>query len=90
MPAMLEQMVSSGHDHRSQLGWGASLKSHWEPDVPINGFEQENAHPRYQDALAAVRSGGFDATFVGLTQDQADLACRRLQARAIQCFTMGP
>lgn len=36
------------------------------------------------------RSGGFDATFVGLTQDQADLACRRLQARAIQCFTMGP
>ena len=36
------------------------------------------------------RSGGFDATFVGLTQDEADLACRRLQARAIQCFTMGP
>lgn len=34
--------------------------------------------------------GGFDATFVGLTQDQADLACRRLQARAMQCFTMGP
>jgi D-alanyl-D-alanine carboxypeptidase len=27
---------------------------------------------------------------VGLTQDQADLACRRLQARAVQCFTMGP
>lgn len=61
MPAMLEQLVSQGHDHRSQLGWGASLKSHWEPDVPINGFEQENAHPRYQDALAAVRSGEFDA-----------------------------
>lgn len=36
------------------------------------------------------QGGGFDATFVGLTQDQADLACRRLQARAIQCFTMGP
>jgi D-alanyl-D-alanine carboxypeptidase len=36
------------------------------------------------------RGGGFDATFVGLTQDQADLACRRLQARAVQCFTMGP
>ena len=36
------------------------------------------------------RGGGFDATFVGLTQDEADLACRRLQARAIQCFTMGP
>ena len=36
------------------------------------------------------QGGGFDATFVGLTQEQADLACRRLQARAIQCFTMGP
>jgi D-alanyl-D-alanine carboxypeptidase len=35
------------------------------------------------------RSGGYDANFMGLTQDQADLACRRLQARAIQCFTIG-
>lgn len=61
MPAMLEQLVGTGHDHRSQLGWGATLKSHWEPDVPINGFEQENAHPRYQDAMQAVKSGQFDA-----------------------------
>ena len=36
------------------------------------------------------RGGGFEATFAGLTQDDADLACRRLQARAVQCFTMGP
>lgn len=36
------------------------------------------------------RGGGFDANFMGLTQDQADLACRRLQARAIQCFAIGP
>jgi len=44
------------------------------------------------DGLRKVvqRSGGFDANVMGLTQDQADLACRRLQARAIQCFTMGP
>lgn len=61
MPAMLEQLAGPGHDHRSQLGWGAPLKSHWEPDVPINGFEQENAHPRYQDATEAVKSGRFDA-----------------------------
>ena len=61
MPAMLEQLAGAGHDHRSQLGWGATLKSHWEPDMPINGFEQENAHPRYQNALEAIRSGSFDA-----------------------------
>jgi len=61
MPAMLEQLAGAGHDHRSQLGWGATLKSHWEPEVPINGFEQENAHHRYQDATAAVKSGEFHA-----------------------------
>lgn len=44
------------------------------------------------DGLRKVveRGGEYDANFIGLTQDQADLACRRLQARAIQCFTMGP
>lgn len=61
MPAMLEQLAGAGHDHRSQLGWGATLKSHWEPNVPVNGFEQENAHRRYQDAREAVTSGRFDA-----------------------------
>jgi hypothetical protein len=60
MPAMLEQLAGPGHDHRSQLGWGTTLKSHWEPDVPINGFEQMNAHPKYEDALSAVRGGKFD------------------------------
>lgn len=44
------------------------------------------------DSLRKIvqRSGGFDANFMGLSQEQADLACRRLQARAIHCFTMGP
>lgn len=60
MPAMLEQLAGAGHDHRSQLGWGATLKSHWEPDVPINGFERENAHPRFEDARQAMKSANFD------------------------------
>jgi len=34
-------------------------------------------------------SGGYEATFVGLTRDQADLACRRFQARGTTCFMMG-
>ncbi len=44
------------------------------------------------DGLRKVvhRGGAFDANFMGLSQDQADLACRRLQARAVQCFTIGP
>lgn len=61
MPAMLEQLAGNGHGHRSQLGWGTSLKAHWEPDEPINGFERENDHPRYEDAHTAVKSGRFNA-----------------------------
>lgn len=36
------------------------------------------------------RSGRFDAEFAGLTQDQADLACRRIQARNRTCITIAP
>ncbi|QCO56341.1 D-alanyl-D-alanine carboxypeptidase [Pseudorhodobacter turbinis] len=45
-----------------------------------------------RDGLRKVieRRGGYDANFMGLSRDQADLACRRLQARAVQCFTIGP
>lgn len=35
-------------------------------------------------------SRGFDATFVGMTRETADLACRRLQARNVTCFMIGP
>ncbi|WP_349291201.1 D-alanyl-D-alanine carboxypeptidase family protein [Loktanella sp. SALINAS62] len=35
------------------------------------------------------RSGGFDANFMGLTREGADLACRRLQARNQTCFMLG-
>ena len=35
------------------------------------------------------RAGGFDANFMGLTRDGADLACRRLQARGTTCFMLG-
>jgi len=35
------------------------------------------------------RSGGFDANFMGLTREGADLACRRLQASGTTCFMIG-
>ena len=84
------------------LSVSTSGDRHWGVNVGRFGssFDAERALLRTQLAESATlngslrkvmpRSGGFDATFVGLTQDQADLACRRLQARAIQCFTMGP
>ena len=61
MPAMLTQLAGEGHSYESQLGWGARMKAHWEPDVPVKGAEAENAHPRYRDAREAVASGDYDA-----------------------------
>ncbi len=61
MPAFLQQLAGGDHDYRSQLGWGATLKSHWDPDVEINGFEFENQHNKYQDVHEAIVSGELDA-----------------------------
>ena len=36
------------------------------------------------------RPQGYDANFLGMTREGADLACRRLVARNIQCFMVGP
>ncbi|MEP3442215.1 MAG: D-alanyl-D-alanine carboxypeptidase family protein [Sulfitobacter sp.] len=33
---------------------------------------------------------GFDANFLGMTRETADLACRRLQARSVSCIMIGP
>ncbi len=64
MPTMLSQLaeagVGAGHSYNSQLGWGTSLKAHWDPDTPINGFAESNTHPEYRDAHEAVASGDYD------------------------------
>ncbi len=61
IPAMLSQLAGDGHGYDSQLGWGTSLKEHWEPDLVINGFDAENDHPRYRPAREAIGSGEYDA-----------------------------
>jgi hypothetical protein len=61
MPAMLAQLAPEGHAYESQLGWGTSLKEHWRGGDAINGFDVENAHPRYRDAKEAITSGEYDA-----------------------------
>lgn len=33
---------------------------------------------------------GFDANFLGMSRETADLACRRLKARNVSCFMIGP
>ncbi|MEM7521573.1 MAG: D-alanyl-D-alanine carboxypeptidase, partial [Pseudomonadota bacterium] len=36
------------------------------------------------------RPQGFDANFLGMTRESADVACRRLAARNVSCFMIGP
>ena len=72
MPAMLAQLAGDGHGYHSQLGWGTSLRDHWEPDVPINGFVQENDHNKYRDAKQAIASGSYDAVVLTEMVEIAD------------------
>ncbi len=64
MPAMLAQLADEDHSYESQLGWGTPIKAHWDPNEKINGFEQENDHPRYRDAHEAVSSGEYDTLII--------------------------
>lgn len=61
MPAMLAQLAPAGHAYESQLGWGAPLRAHFEPDLAVPGFEAENAHARFRPAREAIASGDYDA-----------------------------
>jgi D-alanyl-D-alanine carboxypeptidase len=46
----------------------------------------------FDEALRNVvnRSGGFEAQFAGMSEDQAARACARLMSRNITCTTYGP
>src|SRR6056297_1483282 len=61
MPVMLAQLAGDGHVFHSQLGWGAFLRQHWEPDVPVNGFAKANFHPQHRDPREALATGEYDA-----------------------------
>lgn len=79
----------------------ASGGRHWGINVGRYGSENEAERVLIQVALNEMatlenglrrvlqRSGGFDANFMGLTREEADLACRRLQARGTTCFMIG-
>jgi len=72
MPAMLAQLAPEGHDHASQLGWGAPLRAHWYPDVEVNGFYTENDHPKFKPARAAIGSADYDAVVLTEMVELAD------------------
>ncbi|WP_232825032.1 hypothetical protein [Primorskyibacter marinus] len=72
MPVMLAQLAEDGHSFNSQLGWGANLREHWEPDIPVKGFEQENTHAQFRDPHEALASGEYDVVVLTETVEIRD------------------
>ncbi len=88
-PEIVTRMSTSGGHH-----WGINVgrySSHYEAErVLLKTALVELA--TLGEALRKVgrSSQGFDANFVGLTQEGAELACRRLSARNTSCTVIGP
>lgn len=60
MPAMLQQLAPKGHEYRSQLGWGTTLRAHWKGRSEIAGFDSENNHSRFEPVREALEGGEYD------------------------------
>ena len=65
IPAFIAQLAAAagfpGHRYNSQLGWGSSLRDHWDSAHPINGFEDMNATDTWRDPFEALESGSYDS-----------------------------
>lgn len=83
MPAMLAQLSPEGHAYESQLGWGTSLNEHWQGADAINGFEEENDHPRHREAREAIGSGDYDAVVMTEMVELKDAIRYHHSARAL-------
>ncbi|MBL8562796.1 MAG: hypothetical protein JNN06_10995 [Gemmobacter sp.] len=79
MPAMLSQLM--GNRYHSQLGWGASLRNHWQEDVP--GFSEENRPPAFRPVREALASGAYDALVVTEMVELKDAIRYHDSARAL-------
>lgn len=64
IPAFVHQLTEaagfSDSSYQSQLGWGTSLREHWEPNLTINGYAEMNDSPAYAPAKPALESGNYD------------------------------
>lgn len=87
-PEMITRVSTSGGHH-----WGISLGAYPSRDAAERALIQvalaESATLEGGLRRVMQRSGGFDASVMGLTRDGADLACRRLAARGTTCFMLG-
>jgi D-alanyl-D-alanine carboxypeptidase len=87
-PEVVTRVATSGG-----AGWGINIGRYPNSMVAEKALIQvrllESAALDGGTSKVVSRSNGYDAVVLGLTRDSADLACRKLQARAVQCFTVG-
>ena len=80
---------TSGRHH-----WGVNVgdfTSHAEAERALLKTALAESATLNQGKRKITQSGGsYHANFMGLTEEQADLACRRLRARGVACETLGP
>lgn len=64
MPGYVQQLAQAAgyRDARynSQLGWGTSLREHWQQDPPDADFLEMNTHATFRSAHQALASGEYD------------------------------
>lgn len=59
MPSMFAQL--GGHGYTAQIGWGTTLKQHWQDEERIGGYQLRAEGMPPTPAKAALAAGGFDA-----------------------------
>ena len=79
--------TSGGRHYGVMVG---QFSSNWEADRFLTQTVLAEG-PTLGNGLRKVVHGnrGYDATVLGLTQREAELACSRLQSKGIGCFTIG-
>ena len=64
IPAFIGQLAAAagfeGHRFSSQLGWGASLRDHWQGPEALGGFAEMNNTPAWADPRDALGQGRHD------------------------------
>lgn len=88
-PEVVTRVSSSGGRHFG-ISLGAFSAHAPAERILMKTMLAENA--TLGDGLRKIvqRNGEYSATIMGLSEDQADMACRRLRARAMECETIGP
>lgn len=92
--APAEELVVVSKSTSGGRGFGVAVgayNSHYEAERALLRTGLTESATLDQGLRKVTQKGGkYRASFLGLTEDQADLACRRLRARGTACETMGP